>query len=270
VYISNDDIQLLWVMQKMRNTIIFLFLITSIFSCKKEIKPFFDCPDERWPDFGIYSRNDSIIFCDTTRVNIVSGGHEKYEILATYKNRIEYLSKRKSGSGTERIYDLKTGKTIRNEFGPYNKSYKNGKLIIEPIRMFFYWDKQYEENNWTQQYYSVFKEEIYVENDSIKITEKEFILEPPLISEKALIRANEYFEETIELKNKKSDEYEKNLWSLQEILLTCSLNGDELSKQRLLKFKNTFPKYELERLNKGIKILKQFENKAHTHNIVYN
>ncbi len=257
-------------MPKMRKTIIFLSLIAIILSCKKENKPFFYCPDENWPDLGIYSRNDSIIFCDTTRVNVVADGHEKYEVLATYKNKIEYLSKRKSGNGTETIYDLKTGKVIRKKFGPYWKSYKDKKLIIEPIRMFFYWDEQYEENNWTQQYYSVFKEEIYVENDSIKITEKQFILKAPFINEKAIIDTNEYFEETIELKNRKSNEYERNLWSLQETLLTCALNGDKLSKKRLLNFKNTFPKYELEKLNKSIEILKQFENKAHTYNTVYN
>lgn len=252
----------------MRKSIIFLSLLTLIFSCKKEIKPFFDCPDERWPDFGIYSRNDSVIFCDTTRVNIVSYDHQKYEILTTYKNRIEYLSKRKSGSGTEIIYDIKTGKTIRNKIGPYSKSYKNGNLIIEPIRMFFYWDEKNEKNNWTQQYYSIFKEKIYVEKDSIKITEKQFILKAPFINEKAIIDLNDFFEETIELKNKKSEEYERNLWSLQEILLTCALNGDKLSKKRLLNFKNIFPKYKLERLNKSIKILKQFENKAQTYNKV--
>ena len=255
-------------MLKMTKTLIFLFLILIIFSCKKEIKPFFDCPDESWPDCGIYSRNDSIIFCDTTRVNLVSGEHKKYEVLATYKNKIEYLSKRKSSSGPETIYNLKTGKVIRNEFGPYLKSYKDGRLIIEPIRMFFYWDKKYEENNWIQKYYSVFREEIYVENDSIKITEKEFILEPPLINNRALKSANEYFEETIELKNKKLDDYERNLWSLQEILLTCAINGDKISKERLLNFQIFFPSYDKERLNKSIEILKLYEQKAHTHNSV--
>ena len=254
----------------MKKTIVSISILILIFSCKKELEPFFNCPEEKWPELGIYSRNDSIIFCDTTSVNVVSDDHQNYEILETYKNQIEYLSKKISSSGTERIYDIKTGEIIRNEFGPYRKSYKDRKLIIEPIRMFFYWDKQYEKNNWTQKYYSVFKEEIYVENDSIKITEKKFILKPPLISNKALIRANEYFEETIELKNGKSKEYEKNLWSLQEILLTCALNGDKQSKERLLKFKNTFPEYDIDRLYKSIEILKKFENKAHTHNNVYN
>ncbi len=252
-------------MPKMKKTILLLLIVALISSCKKEIKPFFNCPDQNWPDFGIYSRNDSIIFCDTTRVNVVSDSHEKYEILATYRNRIEYLSKKKSGSGSEQIYDLKTGKIIRNEVGPYYKSYNQGKLIIEPIKMFFYWDTQYDENNWTQQYYSVYKEVIYVENDTIKITEKEFVLEAPFINDKALIRANEYFNETLELKKNKSD-YESSLWSLQEILLTCALNGDKLSKQRLLDFNRLFAEFDLNRLNKSIEILNQFEKNARTHN----
>ena len=158
------------------------------------------------------------------------------------------MSKSRLGTGSEKIYECSSGRIIRHEFGPYDKYYKNKSLVIEPVKMLFYWDTteipkylsldslelsfvnpKTNSGRWEQDSYPIYREKIYSENGIIKISEKEMIFEPPYAdstSIKAVSSLFNHYHKNVT----KDDEIEGWLSWLEGKLLTCALNGDSISK----------------------------------------
>ena len=264
---------------------IYLIVVLILFnSCKKEQKVECNCYDSNWPNFPIAAERDSIIICDTSKVIVRTGRHGDTTIVASYKNKTEYLSNTILGSGSQKIYDCITRNIIRHEFGPYHQYYKEKSLIIEPSKMLFYWDTtkippylgldslaltfvdpKTNSGRWEQDSYPIYREKIYSENGIIRITEKEMILEPPYADSSSIKAVSTLFNHYH--KNATKDEEIKGWLSwLEGKLLTCALNGDSISKERLINFKKYFPMYEEESLSESIDLLKEYEEKVHTHN----
>lgn len=243
----------------MKNILFLIFIIILFYSCNKEIKKTCECYNSNWPNFPISAIKDSIIICDTTKVIVRSGVHGDTTVVESYKNITEHLSKSRLGTGSEKIYECYSGRIIRHEFGPYDKYYNNKSLVIEPVKMLFYWDKT-NSGRWEQDSYPIFREKIYSENGIIKISEKEMILEPPYADSSSIKAVSTLFNYCY--KNViKDDEIEGWLLWLEGQLLTCALNGDSISKERLINFKKYFPMYEEESLSESIDLLKEYEEK---------
>ena len=77
-------------------------MVLSHLSTSKKLNIYFCIqPTPLQPNLTLHS----IIICDTTKVIIRTGVHGDTTIVASYKNKTEYLSKRKLGTGSEKIYD---------------------------------------------------------------------------------------------------------------------------------------------------------------------
>ena len=255
----------------MKNYIIFILLISGVlYSCKNDVQTSCKCLNSEWPEFPIIAIGDSVVICDTGKVELKN---ENGIITESYSSETDFLTHTGTMTGSERIYDCRTNKNLRYALGPYYKYYKDKSLVIEVWGSIRFWDTT--SSNAITEFNSkynmlpyrgtmnikdvpLYREKIYAENDSLKISEKESILECPYISPKVfhLIDSSyQYFKDNV-----LSDKLiQHTLYELHGTLLLGALNGNKEHEKKLLNFKSVFPSCNENRLNSDIKILKLYQ-----------
>ncbi|ESU18405.1 hypothetical protein FCR2A7T_29930 [Flavobacterium cauense R2A-7] len=185
--------------------------------------------------FPVSAINDSIIICKKNKVNGV--------------NWADFLEKNKFYTDFT-IFNCQTNESIKGEFSRDNSfSYETKSLIIYSKKEFWVYDTI--KNKLDRIAIDVYKERIYAENGKIKKA-KEFILTPAKYDSKALRDVNNHFEKK---KKDPSSDY------IVDYLLGAALNGDNISKKRLLDFNQIFPNHdEKNNLDQALIVLKDFEN----------
>ncbi|MFT6177624.1 MAG: hypothetical protein ACJAUF_001545 [Bacteroidia bacterium] len=145
-------------------------------------------------------------------------------------------------------------------------------LIIEPSKMFYYWDTTNFEVSYNSEIYEnihisegfeqksfeIYREIVYAKGENLFLSKPVFILSPPFLNEQAIKeidRTFRYFKANYELDTL----VRKNLWVLESKLLSGSLNGVQKHIEILKNFKSHFPDYDEGRLNESLKLLDEYE-----------
>lgn len=225
-------------------TVLFTSLTTYNCSSKKEnnatVKTKTEC-DCNLTDiemeniFPVSAINDSVIICKKNKIN----GMKWSDFLTKNKFYTDYT-----------IFNCQTKETIKGEFHRDNSfSYENKSLILYSKKEFLVFDTI--KSRLDRIAIDVYKEKIFANNGEIKKS-KEFILTPAKYNSKALQEVNNQFEKK---KQNPSSNY------IVDYLLGAALNGDNVSKDRLLNFNKIFPNHgEENNLDQALIILKDFES----------
>jgi hypothetical protein len=216
-------------------------LLVIAFSCssKKTKDMCHPSLEEQGKSFYIRAVNDSVALIKSGAINNT--------------NWTDFLSKQNLLSSAK-IIDCPTGKEINPRYWSYDISYRNKRLVVRAHKdLQAYHDGKKE---WIGPLgVPTYAEEIYAANNVIGKTTPVIILHPPYYSKEAMARLNEEFE-----KNRRENNPYTN-YLLQNRLLGAALNGDTVSRSRLLHYRSIFQNESTtdHLIEENIELLKDYE-----------
>ncbi len=170
---------------------------------------------------------DSILICKVGTNSVIGSGRPPM-------NWTEFIKSEYSG-GEGILVNCKTGDTLFP--GLYNRviSYRNKSLIVDERIPFDVYDKQ--KSAWVNIDIPVRRNIVYAFKGEIRISKDSFILKPPF-QDKKVFAAISY-----EYEKEEQSTTHYMISNLPGRLLTCAMNGDTVSANRLMNFQNRFSEY---------------------------
>lgn len=217
--------------------LLLLWLLLPVMACEKKPKleeqsAMCNCQlDQQTFDYLVYplsAHKDSLIICrGKTVVDGKPGPLDRQEmewtdIFQEYTFDVDIP-----------FFDCQTNQKIKLKSDKYSVHYADKRIYTESYMTFNVYMPQ--KKMWDYGFrFKVYKEEIYAENGAIKVSDATVILEPPV-----------YGAEEIKLVHKQYEEQKINpkkaLYHMPGSLFIAAISGDDLSRERLLKYSTDFP-----------------------------
>lgn len=170
---------------------------------------------------------DSIIICKVGTNNVAGSGMGPM-------TWTEYMSSIYTG-GEGTLVDCKTGKPLFKQLHTPVISLKNKQLVIDERLGIEVYDAP--ADKWVNIELPFWRKRVYAMNGELKITADSMVFKPPFHGPKAFASVSKEYEAEL----KKTDHY--MITNTVYRLLTCSMCGDAISKQRLLNIEQDFAGY---------------------------
>ncbi len=172
------------------------------------------------PSFFISAIDDSVVICDTHKVNAGSG---------IYNNYVDFL-KHTSLGAYGNIVACPTKKTFELKGFNFALHYQDRKLIVASILNYDVYDEK--TGNWQQLVQKrTYEQTIYAEAGVLKIGEAKMVLNAPVYSAKAIELVHKMYDDDVIINNPRASKYQ-----LIRRLLGAALSGDEISAEQLVNY----------------------------------